>query len=330
MQHATRNRRMHWMDFMRGTAIVLVILYHSSAILELFQEQPPAWLKATNDAFAPYRMPTLMFLSGLLLQRSLAKPLPGYLWGKIRFAGYPFVLWTIVYALTVGIDAAWYSPTFWIASSYLWFLQFVFIFYMIAPALRSIPPVLVVTVPLIGSLFLEDDSVSQRLLFMAAFFFLGDLVGRHQLKLDAFLASRWGWLLLVPAVGFAVASAFSGPLNYFAEFAMFTVAGIGAAMKLAHMVSGASWAKGVNSIGKNSIKYYVVHFPVIYLLMAACLGFRLPIEVVVAVGFVGAMVAGWIAAALSSKTVIRYAFELPAWAPGKSQKPTQARHMRVS
>ena len=71
---AARKQRYEWMDTLRGSAIVLMLVWHATAIPALVGIPVPTALIAVNDALLPFRMPTLMFLSGLLLPAALRKP----------------------------------------------------------------------------------------------------------------------------------------------------------------------------------------------------------------------------------------------------------------
>jgi fucose 4-O-acetylase-like acetyltransferase len=84
--------RQGWIDVLRGLAILLIISLHASVIIELFGRK--AWAPAVkfNDLFAPYRMPLLMLLSGLLVEDSLRKGPLLYFEGKFRNIAYPYIL----------------------------------------------------------------------------------------------------------------------------------------------------------------------------------------------------------------------------------------------
>ena len=76
-------QRIEWMDSLRGIAILLLLFWHAFAIPDLLGTPMPDWLRNINNAFLPFRMPMLMFLSGMLLEKSLRKPLPTYYEGKL-------------------------------------------------------------------------------------------------------------------------------------------------------------------------------------------------------------------------------------------------------
>ncbi len=163
------------MDAVRGTAIILLLLYHCTAIPQTLGMPMPTALRWFSTFFMPYRMPTLMVLSGLLLARSLRKPLPDYFAGKVAGIVWPYLVWVVV-AKFVWLDAVgepWWEWRAWYATSYLWFLFFLGCYYLIAPALRALPVWLPVVAAWVLAVLLVQGSVEQRLAYFAVFFFAG-------------------------------------------------------------------------------------------------------------------------------------------------------------
>lgn len=134
--------RLTWMDDVRGTAILLLLLWHASAVPVLFGTEMPEVVRSANAFFMPYRMPTLMLLSGMLLARSLRKPLPTYYAGKIAMVLWPYLVWVIIAKATfLDIEGMpWWHWRAWYATTYLWFLFFIGVYYAAAPLLRRLPP----------------------------------------------------------------------------------------------------------------------------------------------------------------------------------------------
>ena len=67
--------RMTWMDLVRGGAIVLVVFWHAASVPDQLLDgaEPGYYVRKLNAALGPFRIPTLLVLSGLLVERSLAK-----------------------------------------------------------------------------------------------------------------------------------------------------------------------------------------------------------------------------------------------------------------
>jgi fucose 4-O-acetylase-like acetyltransferase len=257
---APRAQRAEWMDAMRGAAIFLVVFWHASGILILFGYEVPRWLVVLNETFSSYRMPILMTLSGMLLASSLAKPLPGYAWGKIANILWPFLLWLTINYAVIGYDVPIWSREVW-AKSYLWFLYYLLVFYALAPLLRAVPTWLLVVLPWLATM-LPIGEDSRRFLFLAGFFFFGRWISEHRGVVERVLASRRLWLLAPVVVPFSIAFAAFGPWRYYGVLAPFSAAGILLGIAVARMPGVARRTDALRFVGRNSIVYYVSHFPV--------------------------------------------------------------------
>ena len=80
--------RLRWMDQARGVAILLVVMHHSMTWVADFGLTVPPALIAFDDIVSPFRMPLLMFLSGILVPRALSKPTRAYA-TELRAIGWP-------------------------------------------------------------------------------------------------------------------------------------------------------------------------------------------------------------------------------------------------
>ncbi|RHZ90307.1 acyltransferase, partial [Cereibacter sphaeroides] len=79
------------MDFLRGLSVLLVVVLHANTAN--IGGETVGWWAEVNRHLTPFRMPLLMFMSGMLLYRSLAKPLPVYIWGKFAAIAWPLAVW---------------------------------------------------------------------------------------------------------------------------------------------------------------------------------------------------------------------------------------------
>jgi fucose 4-O-acetylase-like acetyltransferase len=309
------------MDVLRGIAIVLVIFWHSAGILTLNDIDVPSWLVTLNEAFASYRMPILMFLSGLLLSRSLAKPLPTYVLGKIRRILWPFVLWSLINYVVIQYDVHLWSRIPWM-NSYLWFLFYLLAFYAVAPFLTRIPTWILVAAPFFVSC-VEGSTNGRRFLFLAGFFFLGKLFSEHRTWMPRLIASRWTWLLLIPVVPFSVAFAIYGPWRYYGYLAVFSFAGIVLAIKLAQMLGDSRVSRGLQFVGRDSIVYYVTHFPIIVAVVAVGAYVQVPVGALIVIGFVAAMSLGTALVKASRVSFIGLLFVGPAFPAAWGTAPSR-------
>lgn len=310
----SRGGRMEWMDQLRGAAIVLVLIWHAPAIPVLYGATMPQPLRAANMFFLPYRMPTLMVLSGLLLPASLRKPAPVYYLGKLSALVWPYVLWVTVDRMINGSLLPWWHWRAWFATSYLWFLFFVGVYYFLAPLIRRLPSWLPVVLFAAAAVVLPT-STEERLAYFGVFFFFGQMLARHPAWLERLTRGRILWVFGLVALAFGVASSiWTLQLAYRVEFVLPSLAGIFCAIALARWVGergrDAAW---LNTVGRNSLVYYTSHFPIMTGTMYAlyALGVH-QILVVAAVDLVVAAALGAALVRLRGRPPVSWLFQSPA------------------
>ena len=261
---------MQWMDMLRGIAVLLVVVLHGADIPYLNGNGVEEWAQV-NRYLEPFRMPLLMFLSGMLLPRSLAKPLRLYAWGKFAAILWPLLLWVLLFGLFIyrgGFD----HPSFWRSGGdYLWFLTALTICYLIGvglkPMVRSSWAFVIAALGLFAAMLLTrhfgevDLGIATRTLYNGAFFFLGAACVKA--------ISRWikTPTIVVLALGLiAVAISLMGiddrSLRTGTLYAVpGSVIGIAVAIWLASRVRSGAPLTFLAWIGRSSIVVYIVHFP---------------------------------------------------------------------
>ncbi|MFT3888293.1 MAG: acyltransferase [Arachnia sp.] len=263
MSSAPAKRRLHWMDMLRGAAIVMVLLWHGPAIQVLTHGEMPAAIKAVNMFFLPYRMPTLMILSGLLLGASLRKPLLVYWAGKVSMIVWPYLIWVTVDRFVEGSPHTWYHWRAWYATSYLWFLFFIGVYYVIAPLLRRLPLWVPVAAFALANLVLPFGT-EKRLAYFAVFFFLGHWLGSSTGLTERLTSGKilWLWAPLA-VVGGVFSSIYGLDLAYQIQYGVVSAAGVFVAIAVTRWIDEKgiklSW---LTRVGRNSIVYYCAHFPI--------------------------------------------------------------------
>ena len=262
------------MDVVRGAAIVLVMFHHAVSSLDQRAISIPEPLDLADDALAPFRMPTLIFLSGMLLSKSIAKPTGEYLDGKVRKILWPYVVWSLIILSVAGeisgtalVDVIIEPPTgLW----YLWFLMVFYVGALIINRLR-IPWLLVAVGAIMLSAFAPDAYRAARFLYLLAFFAAGHLYMQHRAQIDRWLRR---WLLVViggaAAVTVGVISATDKEVRYESIWAWGVFAAVAIVVRFAPAIptSGRTLAP-ITSVGVNSLVYYVSHWPVMLLVMYA-------------------------------------------------------------
>lgn len=262
--------RLHWMDAVRGTAILLLLSWHACAVPQLLGVPIPEPLRAFNAFFMPFRMPTLMLLSGLLLSKSLRKPLPEYYAGKFAMIAWPYVVWVLI-AKVVFLDIeglAWWHWRAWYATSYLWFLFFIGCYYLVAPLLRRLPSWAPVVIAFAAGVVLTQGTTEQRLAYFAVFFFLGNVLSTRPQFVERLIRGPLPLVWAGLGAGLGAASiAWTGELQYATWSAPLSVAGTLALIAAFSRFAGSeSRLRALRSTGRASIVYYVAHMPVMMLI----------------------------------------------------------------
>lgn len=269
--------RLAWMDLLRGAALLLVMVFHSASLLRYADLPVPRSAEVLNAAVAPFRIPLLVLLSGTLLPRSVAKGNRDYLLGKWRAIAWPYLLWTAVYAVLTWPGGpgplTWYLPGILRGGTYLWYLFFLLVFYVVALPLRRVPRLPAAFGFLLVSELLPDGTkYLERPCYLMALFLVGWWIAENPARLQAILSSRRvlvvAAVLLVPAVVWAPEGGY-GPRSIVA-----TLAGACLAAAVAARCGGLRVLRPLRFVGRNSVVFYVVHFPVIYVVVhvAAAVG----------------------------------------------------------
>lgn len=285
------------MDAVRGVAIGLVLVHHGTALtLDRVGFVPDGW-RIFDDAVAPFRMPLLMFLSGMLLSSSLSKPVGKFFAGKLSAIYWPYLVWSIVTMAATGtLAVSELVKTPVLSPTYLWYLLFLFQFYCIAWVCQRVrlPLIAVASIALLASAFLPEVARMPRFAFLLVFFIGGHLASQH---LAIFRRHR----AVVASLGFALAavgavlSVFGVTVRYEALYVW-----VPAALCLAILAVAESYrARRLNApleyVGRRSIVFYVTHLSVQSLVISALVsvGVR-DFTVLLVTAVAAAGIVGWI------------------------------------
>lgn len=264
--------RHHWMDLLRGIAVVMVIVLHLEILQQIWDGETPSALVAISAAAGPFRMPMLMFVSGMMLPRSLNKPAGRYLDGKARSLLWPWAVWSVILAATQTFESS-ADPLWWVNGMYTWFLMALFVYYVAALVGRRVPKgwfviasiVAWTALPFLGAIPDYDGPRPDRFVFYAAFFFAGAALSK------VLLAGRVPWALTVPAIavviawaGYAVHLGHDPRLPVISQLAVIigVIGAIGVAQRLPRLAP----VRALEWMGRSSIVMYVVHLPVLEIL----------------------------------------------------------------
>ena len=281
---ADERSRMAWMDVLRGTAILMVVMTHVLAQgWRLFDiEETP--LNIASWTVAPVRIPLLMLLSGMLLSRSIAKGPRLFVAGKLRGIAWPYVVWSLIYLGVWQLDPAIDGGSHGGAGlvdilvepvSVLWYLHLLLGLYLLALVLLSLPrarpwhlvSALAVTWGLVS---LGDSAEWERALCLATFFLGGDMLARRLDRgLPTTVTRLWSSPLRRPATLIALL-VLASPLLLWAimpmpaRYAPYSAVPALAMMVLfvlaARALSGSPIERSLAWVGRQSLVFYVTHW----------------------------------------------------------------------
>lgn len=260
------------MDLLRGGAILLVIAHHLRLVQQVWDGSAPWAMVELSEALAPFRMPALLFASGMLLARSLEKPTGRYLAGKVRSLLWPWLLWSAIMLPILGWSNG-ADPLWWINGMYTWFLMALFLYYVVGLLVRWVPPGWIAlasvavwtSLPLLGIEHEVGGPRPDKFVYYAVYFFAGAALR------NVLTARMIPLALLVPALALAVAWSLwaarsdaepSVPVVTQVVVLVSVIAAIGLAQRLPRM----RLTRPVEWLGRHSIVAYLVHLPVIEVL----------------------------------------------------------------
>lgn len=267
--------RQIWMDILRGLAIFLVIGDHiiDHLISSGFFIHP--FIFNINIALEPFRIPTLIVLSGMLLPLSLRKSPLDFFRGKLQYIAYPLVVWYLlnVFMRFSGIvaentDRASVHLFLQMFSTetgfYLWYLRDLFLFYILFFILRKMPLALLVVASLSISAVPGLSFDAQRFLFLFGFFLIGYSLSTTRLP----YAHAPIWLPMIIATLLVIATISAaflwGNVQYNVIYAPGVMSAIFIAARVSIYMVSRFQLNFLRVIGKNSLIFYVMHWPIVW------------------------------------------------------------------
>ena len=194
----------------------MLLVVHTHVAESIYAKFPSASEVFDTVIFlvAPFRMPVLMFLSGIFLVPSIAKGQKRFFQGKLNYVAYPFLIWTCVmyalfYAREVFVGKQWnvgfIEALFLNPIEHLWFVYYLFIFYLLSFFIRKANRYVVLFG--VSSLYVAsviDEQLSARFFCLFWFFIIGSYVGEYGAeKLKALLTKNpYVW---IAGLGVAIA-----------------------------------------------------------------------------------------------------------------------------
>lgn len=255
---------MHWMDLLRGLAVVLVVAFHAGTMPGV-----PEPVNAVNDALGSYRLAALFLASGLLLDRSLAKGPTRYVTGKLRHIVWPYLVWTTLMLPLLGAERG-LDPAWWVypRGSHTWFLSTLAVIYAVGFLTRVLAPGWIMLGLLVASQLIDRGAFALAPFFhevswWGVFFFLGVMLSRH---VDAVVgAPVWAFGIgACVTVGWSIINALPDPPAAKTVLAaVMSTIGVGTIVWLLARMPRVWPVTLLQRLGRRSIVTYLVHLPVL-------------------------------------------------------------------
>jgi uncharacterized membrane protein YcfT len=237
--------RTAWIDMARGMAEVSVVTLHIMQAMSNAGLTPPGLFNFWTPVGDMIRMPLMMFIAGLFVEHSLRKGPRDYFKGKLQRVVWPYLIWAHVYQLYWHYNPPPSKPVGMIdvaltvvhPLAHLWFLQVLFIYYVVIYFLLKRGLWAALAVGAIGALltpWLWGDDELQRIPYLFLFFVFG--IGFNRiLKTRGFpFGPVVGLALIVLAIALPVLiTDYFGYSKYLPQALPASIIGVGACLAIA-------------------------------------------------------------------------------------------------
>ena len=278
---------MAWVDLIKATSVLLVVLMHFSLVLGDFVDtDATSFWNTFNVIIEPLRMPIFFVVSGLLAAGAVNRS-----WDANRKRtlgiGYLFVLWSLVVALTIfvltpsvsfGDTVTSLTGRLLIPADGYWYLYALVVYFVIAKSVRSWPIWLILGLAAIPNLLrpLTIDSINGAIspfydpgmisaVAVNLIFFLVGVYAKELIRTISEVA-RWPFAVGIGAAALALSVVrFQNEETWQDSFllisALWIVAGIMVATLIAHKPTPARFGA---YIGTRTLPIFVLQFPLMY------------------------------------------------------------------
>jgi fucose 4-O-acetylase-like acetyltransferase len=265
-------RRVEWIDFIKGVAIMLVVYGHVVQGAVAAGTMPASKFYQASDIFIySFHMPVFFIVSGLLSQKLWNVQMGNYLEDKLRTIAWPYAVWFVIGTASALLFPKLYNHTpgsnlllalarlAWNPGNF-WFLHALFFVHVLAAVLSKMPKL---TISLISILlfWLSENFANvalQNILHFLLFFVLGLLAGGHMERMATFLKQR-----AVPGFIVALTLQLAGtlllPKLYWPIKIVLGISGTAILGFLAMAVSPSSFASVVCRVGSASLGVFLMH-----------------------------------------------------------------------
>ena len=261
-----------WIDGLRGTAILLVIVWHTMHYSGASLRE--TWLWSASGQLGSLRMPLLFLLSGLFLSRALAKPGITFLYGKFANLAWPFFIWALILIpLKFGYDGL-FDVDRWGTSTELWFMFYLLIYFGVAYFLKAFSFGLLAAASLIVTMTVAPETLASKFGIYAIFFFSGAAIGPMLLRVRAGVTpARIFCLITLSAlhIGIQLLIPQGARTHLIVEpipFLLTAVPLVAIATIVGCMFFGTQACAPLQWVGQHSVVFYLTHMPFLFLVKA--------------------------------------------------------------
>jgi fucose 4-O-acetylase-like acetyltransferase len=275
-------KRMAWVDYLRGIAIILVVYRHVLIGLQRSNLRIPTALVTANMIFFSFRMPLFFILSGIFVSGSIARrTVKQLLFIKFENLLYPYLIWAflqvtlqIVFARFTNSDRSLIDYTYILyqprSLDQFWYLPALFnttVIYILIKAKWKAPgwsQILLGIALYMLSPYCQKISMMSDWMEFYIFFALGDTISTlffHE-KTQRFLQNPWTLLAVIPV--FIAAQLYY--LGYFGrsnisqlEFLVIALIGCFSMFVLSFRMQSWGFFPFLRVLGFHSLFIYVMH-----------------------------------------------------------------------
>jgi fucose 4-O-acetylase-like acetyltransferase len=321
------------MDISRGLGVLLIVIVHAGSVHGAMSGAPvPHWVRTVDMALEPFRIPLLIFLSGMLLTRSLAKGSERFVAGKLKNLVWPYLIWTAVILVAGSGFPGLLSIKGWLGATVLWYLTFLMAFYAIGLLFARVPVLVIAVNALALSMVLPDDTrYGSRLFLLMAYFFIGAFAGQHLDRFTNAIRSKWILGLLPLLAAMLYFGPVVGGFKYSPDVAPLVIAATVAMCGVFNLFVSGSVAAAFQFVGRNSLVFYVMHVPIYVVLYRTLFDWdvRSPYAGIAAALVLGILVPASFALLRERNTAVNLLFESPDFRFGPTLKRLSARLDRM-
>ena len=271
-----RAENREWINFAKGAAIILVVLYHSSLFLnDLGLAGSTPRLRLVLSYFP---MPVFFFIAGLTARRMLTWNLKDLWRRRLLTLVYLYLLWSIIrigfYLVVPHLRGTERSPTdllniallpIWPTSSY-WFIWALAVFTLLAWLLRKLPVKLQIGLAVALAILsttpggLDLDNVGWDRVAANFIFFISAVYFAHPVYRLAARVRVWhAVVLVVTYVGLAALLVLLHLSRIPGLILVESVVAVAMGVALATLLVRVKWLNFMNVLGQYSFQIYLLH-----------------------------------------------------------------------